>query len=70
MSPTQPDLETLELWPDEDAHERRVLAYLRANGVRPATRQWERVRGVPVKQRPWWLAFIVRTLRKLRLYDD
>jgi hypothetical protein len=70
MSPTQSDLETLELWPDEDAEERAFLAHLRANGVRPATRQWERARAMPVKQRPWWLAFIFRTLRKLRLYDD
>lgn len=64
------DTETLDLWPDEDAEERAFLEHLRANGVRVATRPWEREPGRPVKQRPWWLALIFRTLRKLRLYDD
>lgn len=45
-----------------------VIEYLRAHGVKPATRRWEPSPGVPVKQRPMWLGFIVRTLRKLRLY--
>lgn len=70
MSTNLQDRETLEIWPDTDAEERAFLEHLRANGVRLATRPWERAPGVPVKQRPMWLAFIFRTLRKLRLYDD
>jgi hypothetical protein len=69
MSTTQQDLETLELWPDHDAEERAFLAHLRANGVRLATRSLDRPRVIG-KQRPPWLAFIVRALRKLRLYND
>ena len=62
------DRETLELWPDEDAEERAFLEHLRANGVRLATKSRDRPR-VALKQRPWWLAFIFRTLWRLRLYD-
>jgi len=54
----------------DEAYEQAVVEYLRAHGVHPATRRWEPSPGVPVKQRPMWLAFIFRTLRKLRLYDD
>lgn len=61
--------ETIDAWPDE-AHEQAVVEYLRAHGVKPATRRWQPSPGIPVKQRPMWLAFIFRTLRKLRLYDD
>ena len=63
------DRETVDDWPDE-AHSPAALEYLRAHGVRPATRRWTPTPGVPVKQRPMWLAFIFRTLRKLRLDDD
>ena len=70
MSTNLQDRETLDLWPDEDAEERAFLEHLRANGVRLATRARERVPGSAVKQRPWWLAFIFRTLRRLRLCDD
>jgi hypothetical protein len=58
-----PILTTAE--PDPEA----VNAYLRAHGVRPATQPW----GGPydlTKPRPWWLALIIRSLRRLRLYDD
>jgi hypothetical protein len=64
------DTKALDLGPDEDAEERAFLEHLRANGVRLATRPRERAPGSPVKQRPLWLAFIFRTLRRLRLYDD
>jgi hypothetical protein len=63
------EAETVDEWPDE-AHSPAAVAYLRAHGVRPATARWKPTPGVPVKQRPMWLAFIFRTLRKLRLYDD
>lgn len=55
-------------WPDE-AHSPEAVAYLRAHGVRPATQPWDPSRRA-AKQRPWWLAFIIRSLRKLHLYDD
>jgi hypothetical protein len=58
----------LDDWPGE-AHSPEAVAYLRAHGVRPATGSLNRPR-VIAKQRPWWLALILRTLRKLRLYDD
>lgn len=69
MATNQQDLETLELWPDEDAEERAVLDYLRARGVQPATRSLDRPRVIG-RQRPRWLAFIFRTLRRLHLYRD
>jgi len=59
----------LDEWPD-NPYSPEAEAYLRANGVRPATQPWKPTPGIPVKQRPMWLAFILRTLRKLRLYDD
>lgn len=68
MATNLEDRETLDLWP-EDADEQAFLEHLRANGVRLATGRW----GGPyvlAKRRPWWLALIIRTLRKLRLYDD
>jgi hypothetical protein len=51
------------------ANEQAVVDYLRAHGVQPATQPW----GGPytlAKPRPRWLAFVVRTLRTLRLLDD
>lgn len=69
METNRRDTETLDLWPDEDAEERAFLEHLRANGVRLATKSLDRPR-VALKQRPWWLAFIFRTLRRLRLYDN
>lgn len=59
------DTETLELWPNEDAEEQAFLEHLRANGVRLATKSRDRP-PVALKQRPWWLALIFRTLRRLR----
>lgn len=61
---------TLELKPDEDAEEQAFLEHLRANGVRLATEPWDDRPRVIVKQRPWWLAFVFRTLRRLHLYRD
>lgn len=64
------DRETLESQPGH-ADQRVQDDYLRAHGVRPATRRWDSDPSwAPVKQRPAWLAFIVRNLRKLGLYDD
>ena len=61
--------ETLDLGPDEDAEERAFLEHLRANGVRLATKSLDRPRVIG-KQRPRWLAFIIRTFRRLHLYRD
>ena len=69
MATNLSEAETVDQWPDE-AHSPAAVEYLRAHGVRPATRKWMPRPGVPVKQRPMWLAFIFRTLRKLGLYDD
>jgi hypothetical protein len=69
MATNQQDLETLELWPDEDTEERAFLEHLRANGVRLATKSLDRPRVIG-KQRPRWLAFILRTLKRLHLYRD
>ncbi|HEX9936626.1 MAG TPA: hypothetical protein VGB15_05870 [Longimicrobium sp.] len=69
MATNLDEAETVDRWPDE-AHSPAALEYLRAHGVRPASRKWTPRPGFPVKQRPMWLAFIFRTLRKLRLYDD
>ncbi|HEU4556850.1 MAG TPA: hypothetical protein VFS20_03335 [Longimicrobium sp.] len=63
------DTETLDLWPDEDAEERAFLEHLRANGIRLATKSLDRPRVIG-KQRPRWLAFMIRTLRRLHLYRD
>ena len=52
----------------EDAEEQAFVEHLRANGVRVGTQQWVRRRPIG-KQRPMWLAFVVRILRKLG-YDD
>ena len=57
--------ETLELRP-EDAEDRAFVEHLRANGVRVATGSLDRPRVIG-KQRPPWLAFIIRTLRSLHL---
>lgn len=48
----------------DDAEEQAFLEHLRANGVRvaPKTRTTPRVAG---KQRPRWLAFLLRTFGKL-----
>lgn len=67
MATNLEEAETID-WPDE-AHSPEAVAYLRAHGVRPATGSLNRSRVIG-KQRPLWLAFIFRTLRKLRLYDD
>lgn len=69
MATNLDDPKALDDWPDE-AHSPEAVAYLRAHGVRPATQPWKPRPGIPVKQRPMWLALIFRTLRKLRLYDD
>jgi hypothetical protein len=68
MSTNLRDHETLAVEP-EDPEELAFLEHLRVNGVKLATEPWDPT-WEPVKQRPWWLAFILRTLRKLRLIDD
>lgn len=52
-----------------DPEDLAFLEKLKANGVQLATKRW----GGPYelgKPRPWWVAFIVRVLRKLRIYED
>jgi len=61
--------EELQLLDTDDPEERAFMEKLKANGVRLATKRWEPRPGIPVKQRPMWLAFIFRILRKLG-YDD
>jgi hypothetical protein len=62
------ETETLDMGSDDDPEERAFLEHLRVNGVRLATEPWDDRPRVIVKQRPWWLAFVFRTLRKLHLY--
>lgn len=59
MATNLEEAETLD-WPDE-AHSPEAVEYLRAHGVRPATQSLDRPRVIG-KQRPWWLALLIRTL--------
>ena len=66
MQPNLTDQKTLlDL---EDAEEQAFVEHLRTNGVRVGTQPWARRRPIG-KQRPRWLALVVRMLRKLG-YDD
>ena len=53
----------------QEAAEQDFLEHLRANGVRLGRQGLNRPRIIG-RQRPMWLAFIVRTLRKLHVLDD
>lgn len=61
--------ETRDVTP-QDAEEQAFLERLRANGARVGD-VWDLDRPRVIgKQRPWWLAVVFRTLRRLELYDD
>jgi hypothetical protein len=40
------------------------VVWMREHGIRPATQPWRGPRE-PVKLRPWWLAFLLRTWDRL-----
>jgi hypothetical protein len=42
-------------------HTPERLAWMREHGIRPATHRWEGPREPPVRLRPAWLAFLLRT---------
>jgi len=57
--------ETLNAEPG-DQEERALLEHLRGNGARVGKWSLDRPRVIG-KQRPWWLAFMLRNLRRLHL---
>ncbi|HET7461638.1 MAG TPA: hypothetical protein VFJ82_10325 [Longimicrobium sp.] len=61
--------EELRLLDTDDPEERAFLEKLKANGVRLGRQGLNRPRVIG-RQRPMWLAFIVRILRKLHVIDD
>jgi hypothetical protein len=59
--------EGLEIMPDD--REQAELEYLRAHGVRVGPWNLDRPRVIG-KPRPWWLALMLRNLRRLHLIRD
>lgn len=68
MSTDLSDREALEAEAG-DPDEREFVERLRASGARVGNWSLDRPRAV-VKQRPWWLAFTLRNLRRLHLIRD
>ena len=45
-------------------HTPERLEWMRKHNIRPASKRWEGPSG-PIKLRPWWLAFLLRTWDRL-----